>query len=54
MQIIETTCAREMLTMEDKLALLLAALCHDVDHDGYSNSYHVNTQVGMVNMATNV
>lgn len=26
----------------DKLALLIAALCHDVEHDGRTNSYHVN------------
>lgn len=29
---------------EDKLSILVAALCHDVDHDGRTNSFHVNTQ----------
>ena len=24
--------------------MLLAALCHDLDHDGHSNSFHVYTQ----------
>ena len=32
------------LTMTDQLALLMAAVCHDLDHDGHTNSYHVNTQ----------
>ncbi|KAG1667446.1 hypothetical protein FOA52_012201 [Chlamydomonas sp. UWO 241] len=36
--------AREVLTMEDTLGIMIAALCHDVDHDGRSNSYHVHTQ----------
>lgn len=25
----------------DTLAMLVAALCHDVDHDGFNNKYHV-------------
>lgn len=33
----------QWLSDEDKLALLVAALCHDLDHDGHSNSYHVNS-----------
>ena len=27
----------------DTLALLVAALCHDVEHDGFNNKYHVVT-----------
>lgn len=40
MQMLRTTRAGAMLHPEDHLALLLAALCHDLDHDGYSNAYH--------------
>jgi len=36
--------AAGMLAPEDRLGALIAAICHDLDHDGYSNSYHVNTQ----------
>lgn len=28
----------------DVLSLLVAALCHDVGHDGFNNKYHVVTQ----------
>jgi 3',5'-cyclic-nucleotide phosphodiesterase len=28
----------------DTLSVLVAALCHDVDHDGFNNSYHLNTK----------
>ena len=28
--------------MIDVLSFLLAAVCHDLGHDGYTNSYHVN------------
>lgn len=37
------TSAASILTPLDLLALLLAALCHDLDHDGHSNSFHVNS-----------
>ena len=40
MQILQTSSVTEVLSPEDQLALLLAAVCHDLDHDGYSNSYH--------------
>ena len=26
----------------DCLSLLMASLCHDLGHDGYTNSYHTN------------
>ncbi|GFH22770.1 phosphodiesterase [Haematococcus lacustris] len=35
-----TSSAAVILPAEDKLALMIAALCHDIDHDGYSNSFH--------------
>lgn len=28
----------------DTLSILVAALCHDVEHDGYNNRYHVVTK----------
>jgi len=28
----------------DNLSLIVAALCHDVQHDGYNNRYHVVTK----------
>ncbi len=34
--------ASEVLQPQDVLSLLMAALCHDLDHDGYSNTFHVN------------
>lgn len=30
------------LGMIDVLSFLLGAVCHDLGHDGYTNSYHVN------------
>jgi hypothetical protein len=30
------------LGMIDVLSFLLSAVCHDIGHDGYTNSYHVN------------
>lgn len=35
--------ASSYLSKTELLALLLAALCHDVEHDGVNNSYHVST-----------
>ena len=26
----------------DKLSMIIAATCHDLGHDGFTNSYHVN------------
>lgn len=28
----------------DTLSLLVAALCHDVSHDGFNNKFHVITE----------
>ena len=42
-QIAHTTRAAQLLPPLERLSLLLAALCHDMDHDGHSNSFHVNT-----------
>lgn len=35
----------EVLKMNhlDKLAMLISASCHDLGHDGFTNSYHTNT-----------
>lgn len=44
-QLMSTPSASAVLSMEDKLAILIAALCHDLDHDGRSNGFHMNTQV---------
>jgi len=41
-QIIELSGAHELLSPLEELVLLVAALCHDLDHDGRSNSYHIN------------
>ena len=27
----------------DKLAMIISATCHDLGHDGFTNSYHTNT-----------
>jgi hypothetical protein len=41
MQLLHTApTLRAALDPEERLALLLAALCHDLDHDGHSNAYH--------------
>lgn len=40
-----TTCGlRESLSLNDLdcFSMLMAALCHDLGHDGFTNSYHVN------------
>ena len=40
-----TTCKlKETIKLNslDMLSFLVAALCHDLGHDGYTNSYHVN------------
>jgi hypothetical protein len=34
----------------DTLSLLVAALCHDVQHDGYNNRYHVVTKSPLCQM----
>lgn len=31
------------LTDLDFLSMLIAAACHDYDHDGMTNTYHVNS-----------
>ncbi|KAG2484698.1 hypothetical protein HYH03_016527 [Edaphochlamys debaryana] len=38
-----TTTARAWLKPLERLSVLLSALCHDLDHDGHSNSFHVNS-----------
>uniref|UniRef100_A0A1B8XY21 Phosphodiesterase n=1 Tax=Xenopus tropicalis TaxID=8364 RepID=A0A1B8XY21_XENTR len=38
---------RERLLPSDTLAMMVAALCHDLDHPGLSNSYQVNAQTDL-------
>ena len=35
---------RHKFDVNDVGAILVAAVCHDVDHPGVNNSYHVNSQ----------
>jgi hypothetical protein len=44
MQLLECTSARGVLSSEEELVLLIAAICHDLDHDGYTNSFHIYSQ----------
>jgi hypothetical protein len=44
MQLLECTSARAVLSPEEELVLLIAAICHDLDHDGYTNSFHIYSQ----------
>jgi hypothetical protein len=41
-QLVELSGAHVLLSPLEELVLLVAAICHDIDHDGRSNSYHVN------------
>lgn len=43
-QLLESTSARGVLSSEEELVLLIAALCHDLDHDGFTNSFHIHSQ----------
>lgn len=43
-QLLESTSARGVLSPEEELVLLIAAICHDLDHDGYTNSFHIYSQ----------
>jgi len=40
--ILTTTEVAFYLAAHEKLALCIAAICHDVDHDGLTNHFHVN------------
>lgn len=42
--ILRQGCADEYLTSLDILAILVAAICHDVDHTGYSNGFEISTR----------
>jgi high affinity cGMP-specific 3',5'-cyclic phosphodiesterase 9 len=42
--IIENTDLKQKLSVNDKLILLVSALCHDIDHPGLTNSFQVNSQ----------
>ncbi len=34
---------KAVLGREERFALLVAALCHDLDHDGMTNAFHTKT-----------
>jgi len=36
--------ARSFLTSLDVFGLLVAAICHDVEHDGFTNAFHQNSR----------
>lgn len=38
---VETTQLKQVLSPAEELGLLVSAICHDIDHDGHTNSYHV-------------
>lgn len=38
---ISTTAAIDSVTLEDTLALFVAAICHDVGHQGTNNAFHI-------------
>jgi len=40
--ILTTTELSSYLAVHERLALCIAAICHDVDHDGLTNHFHVN------------
>ncbi len=42
---LQTDTAKAILNKEDQLGLMLAALCHDLDHDGRTNAFHKNARV---------
>lgn len=41
--ILKSTTLADRLSPVDKLGLLVAALCHDVGHNGRTNSYHISS-----------
>jgi hypothetical protein len=45
--ILRKTKAASCLNSTDMLALLVATVCHDVDHTGFTNSYEVAAQSGL-------
>ncbi|KAL6078220.1 High affinity cAMP-specific and IBMX-insensitive 3',5'-cyclic phosphodiesterase 9A [Balamuthia mandrillaris] len=44
---------REVFTKLETLALLVAALCHDLDHPGLSNQYHINAVTSLALLYNN-
>eukprot|EP01112_Ceratiomyxa_fruticulosa_P016098 TRINITY_DN482_c0_g1_i1.p1 TRINITY_DN482_c0_g1~~TRINITY_DN482_c0_g1_i1.p1 ORF type:complete len:634 (+),score=133.81 TRINITY_DN482_c0_g1_i1:993-2894(+) len=41
------TKAKEYLTDLDILGLMVGAICHDLDHPGLNNSFHINTKAAL-------
>lgn len=52
--IMQAPTTQSLLRKEEQLGLLIAALCHDLDHDGHSNSYHVHTQSELARLYNDV
>lgn len=44
----------EILTETELFALLLSAICHDTDHDGYNNTFHRNAKTILAHLAPNL
>lgn len=49
-QVLQGSTVQSILSWEDRLALMIAALMHDLDHDGHSNSYHMHTQSNLARL----
>lgn len=41
--LINTTCLNDLLDINTKFGMLIAALGHDLDHRGYNNNYEINS-----------
>jgi hypothetical protein len=42
------------LTNLELFALLIASICHDVDHDGFNNTFHRNAKTKLAHLAPNL
>ncbi|XP_075193887.1 high affinity cGMP-specific 3',5'-cyclic phosphodiesterase 9A [Anomaloglossus baeobatrachus] len=45
---------QELLSPEDMVTLMVAALCHDVDHPGLNNNYQVNAHTELASRYQNI
>jgi hypothetical protein len=43
-QLLRATDAAALLSPAERLVLLIAAICHDLDHDGRTNSFHISSR----------
>lgn len=44
----------KVLTTQEKYALLIAALCHDLDHPGLSNGFQINSKSPLASLYNNI